>query len=311
MAALAQAARAPLLSISHGSTDALERDVGAYRVSDLTFPPRLELGTHCHHQNVVSVVLDGAVDEVSESGSFSLAAATAVAIPAGAPHSDFFPRSGARAVTVEFEAGRGKLSAPLRALVRGVRVLRAPVLPELARKLAAELRASDTAAPLALEGLTLELLAGAVRRSQAPSDDAVPPKWLAEVREILRTGFRSPLRLASIADAVNVHPAHLTRVFRAYHGISLAAYVRGLRLDWAAEQLAAGNQSLASLARDAGFADQSHFTHAFKRHTGVTPGRYRALAQIFPDGTATPFEGTPSITPYRTRDEFPPVLLWK
>jgi len=33
--------------------------------------------------------------------------------------------------------------------------------------------------------------------------------------------------------------------------------------------------TLASLALAAGFADQSHFTRAFKRHTGLTPNAYR------------------------------------
>ena len=51
--------------------------------------------------------------------------------------------------------------------------------------------------------------------------------------------------------------------------------MRRLRLDWAAAQLADSDVTLAQLAAEAGFVDQSHFTRAFKRHTGLTPGRYR------------------------------------
>ena len=36
---------------------------------------------------------------------------------------------------------------------------------------------------------------------------------------------------------------------------------------------------LASLALQAGFSDQSHFTRAFKRHTGCTPAQYRGLVR--------------------------------
>jgi AraC family transcriptional regulator len=60
-------------------------------------------------------------------------------------------------------------------------------------------------------------------------------------------------------------------------GVSVGDYVRRLRLEWAANELATSELPLADVAIGAGFVDQSHFTRAFKRHTGVTPGRFRAL----------------------------------
>jgi AraC-like DNA-binding protein len=36
------------------------------------------------------------------------------------------------------------------------------------------------------------------------------------------------------------------------------------------------HQPLALIALEPGFADQSHFTIAFRREIGVTPGRFRA-----------------------------------
>jgi AraC-like DNA-binding protein len=48
-----------------------------------------------------------------------------------------------------------------------------------------------------------------------------------------------------------------------------------LRLDFAARQLATSSASLAEIASAAGFADQSHFTKAFQRATGMTPGEWR------------------------------------
>ncbi|HUP00162.1 MAG TPA: AraC family transcriptional regulator, partial [Gemmatimonadota bacterium] len=35
------------------------------------------------------------------------------------------------------------------------------------------------------------------------------------------------------------------------------------------------SETLASIALQAGFSDQSHFTRAFKRHTGRTPHQFR------------------------------------
>jgi AraC-like DNA-binding protein len=55
----------------------------------------------------------------------------------------------------------------------------------------------------------------------------------------------------------------------------MGSYVRRLRLDWAARELVRSETSLAGVALEAGFADQSHFTRFFKRHTGLTPQAYR------------------------------------
>jgi AraC-like DNA-binding protein len=41
--------------------------------------------------------------------------------------------------------------------------------------------------------------------------------------------------------------------------------------------LSGSNLPLASIAREVGFSDQSHFSRTFKRATGMTPGAFRAL----------------------------------
>ena len=45
---------------------------------------------------------------------------------------------------------------------------------------------------------------------------------------------------------------------------------------------------VAQIAADEGFADQSHFTQAFRRHVGVTPARYRRLARAQGNGFLSP-----------------------
>jgi AraC-like DNA-binding protein len=88
-----------------------------------------------------------------------------------------------------------------------------------------------------------------------------------------------PARLDLLEPFAGVHPVHLTRVFRLHYGTPVGAYVRGLRLDWAAGRLTASGQCIAEIALQAGFYDQSHFTRAFKRRFGLTPRAYRRAAQ--------------------------------
>ena len=86
------------------------------------------------------------------------------------------------------------------------------------------------------------------------------------------------LTLAEVAAVGGVHPAHLAREFRRHHHTSVASYVRCLRLTWAQGRLASSGDSIASVALEAGFADQSHFTRAFRRHSGLTPHAFRERA---------------------------------
>src|SRR5262249_40933972 len=123
-----------------------------------------------------------------------------------------------------------------------------------------------------IEGLALELCALAARGC-APSR-AEP--WLHQARELLGERYSELPTAAEIASEIGVHPAHLARAFRAQYGESLGECVRRLRLESAAERLVGSDVPLVSLARDAGFVDQSHFTRAFRRQFGITPGRYRA-----------------------------------
>jgi AraC family transcriptional regulator len=64
--------------------------------------------------------------------------------------------------------------------------------------------------------------------------------------------------------------------FRAYYGCSIGEFVRRRRIDFACEQIRAGERSLLDIALEAGFVSQSHFSRVFRTATGMTPREYRA-----------------------------------
>jgi AraC-like DNA-binding protein len=73
------------------------------------------------------------------------------------------------------------------------------------------------------------------------------------------------------------------RAFRRAYGLSPSDYQRQLRVQTARRLLSAG-AAPATVAAEAGFADQAHLTRWFRRYYGVTPGAYRAAV----DGPAGP-----------------------
>ncbi|WP_353860328.1 AraC family transcriptional regulator [Azospirillum formosense] len=66
-----------------------------------------------------------------------------------------------------------------------------------------------------------------------------------------------------------------SRRFRKHHGVPPHAFALQERLNEARLLLRAG-ESIAAVAADTGFTDQSHLGRCFRRAFGVTPGRYRA-----------------------------------
>jgi AraC-like DNA-binding protein len=95
------------------------------------------------------------------------------------------------------------------------------------------------------------------------------------VREILA---EHPERsLPQLARELSVSPHHLSRVFRAESGHTVSRHRMRLRTRAALDRLAAGERSLARLAADLGFADQSHLCRVMRQETGCAPSALRDL----------------------------------
>jgi len=101
---------------------------------------------------------------------------------------------------------------------------------------------------------------------------------VARARELLRARYAEDVSLGELAREAGLSPFHLARVFEATLGITPHAYLTQVRVE-RARALLAGPDRLADIAADCGFADQAHLTRLFKRHLGVTPGRFRKMLQ--------------------------------
>jgi AraC-like DNA-binding protein len=117
-----------------------------------------------------------------------------------------------------------------------------------------------------------------VRRHAAPSGAsrklAHSDERTAHVRDLLGDRIAENVRLDELARVAEISPFHLIRLFRRCYGVTPFAYQRNLRVERARAALRSG-ESLAQIAVDLGFADQSHLGRAFRKVMGATPGQYR------------------------------------
>jgi AraC family transcriptional regulator len=86
-----------------------------------------------------------------------------------------------------------------------------------------------------------------------------------------------PVTLAELAMVARMSVRHFCRAFRASEGCSPHQYLLRQRIERAKALINARAMPLAEVAQCVGFSDQSQFTRAFRKLSGITPAAHRAL----------------------------------
>ncbi len=132
-----------------------------------------------------------------------------------------------------------------------------------------------------LRGGLVAVVEASLAAVRAPDARTLPGgplrREIALARRIIQDRFTQAISLGELAAEVGLSKFHLLRLFREEVGTTPHAYQLHLRISRAREMLDA-RAPAAEVALVCGFADQAHFTRAFKRIVGYTPGAFRKLA---------------------------------
>lgn len=96
-----------------------------------------------------------------------------------------------------------------------------------------------------------------------------------KVLDVIRSRFQGPLSNSELAEAAGVSLRTFERRFLEKFRMTPQQYIRRLRIRAACRQLVFSSKTLAEVALETGFADQSHFSHEFRRQMGRAPRDYR------------------------------------
>ena len=133
---------------------------------------------------------------------------------------------------------------------------------------------------LAVDSLVVGLVEGliAAERRGAPPvvSRRVDVHAMDRAREFLDSERARAVRSAELESVTGLTRYDVARQFRIMFGTSPHRYLLMRRLEFARERIHQ-NCRLVEVSCEAGFADQAHFTRAFKAAFGLTPARYRAL----------------------------------
>ncbi|HET9390638.1 MAG TPA: AraC family transcriptional regulator [Steroidobacteraceae bacterium] len=243
------------------------------------YQPASRMAPHEHAEASLGVVTDGGFVERIGGEERHYRRGFAAYCPAGILHSQDFGPAGARQVIYRPEPSwLGSLEnagVDLRAATYAC----SESCMHLGARLLAELRCDDDFAPIAREGILLELFAVLGRTGAAVQSRKQTPAWLLDVRDFIHANAYGKLDLKRIAAVARRHEIHLAREFRRYFGLTIGGYARRLRAEEAARVLSRSRAGLSDIALACGFASHAHLCRVFKAHYGLTPSQYRSRCQ--------------------------------
>lgn len=110
---------------------------------------------------------------------------------------------------------------------------------------------------------------------------------LLKVVQFVTSHYGDEIAVSDLAAQANLSASQLHREFSRLFGITPNQYVREVRVGVARHLLETTQNSIASVAQQTGFYDQSHLTRQFKTSTGITPTQYRReFSPLSTDGSS-------------------------
>jgi AraC-like DNA-binding protein len=137
---------------------------------------------------------------------------------------------------------------------------------------------AESTAKLATESLLTKALVRLIVRHADDRFSCTPVgrerSAVRRVRECIDANFARNLTLSELGQLAGLSAFHLVRAFEKDVGLPPHVYLEMAR-HRRARQLLDANHAIADVAAAVGYADQSHFTHRFKRFFGITPGQFK------------------------------------
>jgi transcriptional regulator GlxA family with amidase domain len=110
---------------------------------------------------------------------------------------------------------------------------------------------------------------------QDEADGSHHDEAIIEAQQWLQEHLGQAVSMAQLASRLALTPRTFNRRFRHATGMSPQAYLQSVRVRHAKELLRHSNLGIGEIAWQLGLQDASYFSQLFRRHSGVTPLRYR------------------------------------
>lgn len=257
-----QALPQPTRNGFHGSETEL-RAVPGLRMVRVAHPPDQRIEAHGHDWACLTVFRCGSYSEQVAAEEMIIDAPGVVFHPGGQQHANRIGARGLETTSFLFDPSLLRQTVPAKSLRDG-RIWRGGVIARAAERLLREAVGPAVDPAVAISRfLGSALMVEPVR---------IPP-WLSIVRRAISYETVGTVQLAHRLD---LHPAWLARAYRHAVGESIPATIRRHKVERALILVRSTRLTLAQIAAEAGFCDQSHMVRCFHAVIGRVPCQVRA-----------------------------------
>ena len=118
-------------------------------------------------------------------------------------------------------------------------------------------------------------LVGVFRSYEGSRKLLLPYSQISKIVEYILENHRERISVADVSAKSNLSPRQLNRKFNDAFGMSVQDFLTKTRIQGSSDALLNTPSSISEIARQYGFCDQSAFTQSFRKHTGITPLKFR------------------------------------
>ena len=160
--------------------------------------------------------------------------------------------------------------------------IRNPQIEAIAMMLLAEFQQKHFDNGLYLDSLTNVLAVNLLRHHTASKpqlpiyEGGLSPRQLSQVLDYIDTYLDKNIKLADLAQLLDMSSFHFSRLFKQSIGITPHQYLSQQRVERAKELLKQTDRLIIDIALECGFSSHSHLSKQFRQFTGMTPKAYRS-----------------------------------
>jgi AraC-like DNA-binding protein len=237
-----------------------------FTLEDSVYPPFLYMAPHTDKLSRISIILDGELQESHGSQNIKAGRGSLVIKPNHIVHENTFGSKPVRSLSISFNDEH-----LFTEYFTNWEWLRDPKVNVLGFRFWAEARYSRSEENL-MRCFNEFVSAVATLRNNNTTRQVY---WIEELKKLIEEGLCDAKNIDELSKKLCLHRVYLSRAFKQYYGASPVEFRKYVRISAAFFDLALTTTSLAGIAYDSGFSDQSHMTREFIKHFGYTPARIR------------------------------------
>ncbi|QNK58633.1 response regulator [Paenibacillus sp. PAMC21692] len=99
--------------------------------------------------------------------------------------------------------------------------------------------------------------------------------YVRKIQSFVEANLRLDVSLRALADHVNLHPTHLSKLYKIETGEGVSDFVYRLRMETACHKLKTTDKKVYEISMEIGYLDPAYFIKVFKKQYGQTPQEFR------------------------------------